>query len=721
MKQLIQYFKTGNLELIDAPVPKANPNSIVIKSTCSLISVGTEKMLINFGKASLLQKAKQQPDKVKQVVDKIKTDGLISTLEAVKSKLNEPTPIGYSNVGIVVEKDEFVTEFTVGDRVVSNGPHAEYVKVPWTLAAKVPENVIDDDASFTVLGSIAMEGVRLIQPTLGETIVVIGLGLIGQLTLQILQANGCHVIGLDIDKSKVDLAKSLGVDSTLSGSTSENVKYILGASNGIGADGVIITASTTSEEILSQAALMCRKRGRIVLVGVVPITVPRNLFYEKELSFQVSSAYGPGRYDPIYEEKGIDYPLPYVRWTAKRNMEAFLFLLSQGKLDVGSLITHRFKFEDAVSAYQSIDNENPLGIILEYMNKKNEKIKIIDLFETSKDEKTLKENKLSVIGLIGAGNFAKMMLLPALKNANANIKMISDSNGYSSVITGKKYGALQAVSDTNEIFKDNEINTVFIATRHSSHASLVRKSIESEKNVFVEKPLAIRFEELKEIYQIIKKHDSVRLMVGFNRRFSPFSEKLQKKLANRSDPISIIITVNAGAIPINHWVHDPEVGGGRIIGEGCHFIDLARFLVGHPITTVSVISTVGHSQTDEDKAMWLMSFQDGSQAAIHYLANGNKKYPKERVEVFSSERVFVIENFKHLHAFGDSMKLKKLKQDKGHREEVKRFIESVNRGLPSPISLDEIFEIHLVTLAVRMSLEQKKSVSISELWTKLQK
>ncbi len=716
MKQLIQYFRTGETELIESPVPKSDTNSLVIETNRSLISVGTEKMLLNFGKASLIQKAKQQPDKVKQVVDKIKTEGLLTTIDAVWNKLNDPIPLGYSNVGKVIEAGEHVTEFKMGDRVVSNGHHAEFVKVPWTLAAKIPDKVKDEEATFTVLGSIAMQGWRLLNATLGETIVVIGLGLLGQLTIQIARANGCKAIGIDIDESKIKLAKELGVEAIKSQLLSENVNYILESTNGIGADGVIITASTTSDEILSQSAMMCRQRGRIVLVGVVPISVPRDLFYEKELTFQVSSSYGPGRYDPTYEFKGIDYPLPFVRWTAKRNMESVLFLLDQNKISVMELITHNYKFEKIKEAYQLLDSGNPLGVIVEYKKKKNDTKKIdFKKLEAKKDNKA----KKPVIGFIGVGNYAKMTMLPAFKEIGINIKTIASLEGYSASIAAKKYHISTASSDSADVFEDNGINTVFITTPHNSHAPLVISALQSNKNVFVEKPLALNIQELKNVYNEIDENNNLNLLVGFNRRFAPTAEKVRERLKQRVDPISIIITVNAGAIPMNHWVHDPEIGGGRIIGECCHFVDLARYLIGKPITEVTAISTDGHSGTDEDKVIAMLKFKDGSQASIHYLANGNKSFSKERIEVFSSEKVYVIDNFKNLMAYGDSLKIKKMKQDKGHKEEIRKFLNLIENNLPSPIPLKEIFEVHLATLAINISIQEKRFVELSEMWEKL--
>lgn len=717
MKQLIQYFRTGETEIIDSPVPTAGAKNLVIESQRSLISVGTEKMLLNFGKASMINKAKQQPDKVKQVIDKVKTEGLLSTVEAVWTKLNDPIPLGYSNVGEIVETGGFVTDFKRGDRVVSNGPHAEFVSVPWTLAAKIPEKVDDESAAFAVLGSIAMQGWRLINPTLGETIVVIGLGLLGQLTMQIARANGCRVIGFDIDDSKIETAKNNNLHAVKSSEVEKNVSLVHQLTNGIGADGIIITASADSEEILSQSAMMCRQRGRIVLVGVVPITVPRNLFYEKELTFQVSSSYGPGRYDPVYERKGVDYPLPFVRWTAKRNMESFLFLLENEKVVVKSLISHRYKFDQIRSAYSDLDSINPLGVLIEYAEKKDNR-NIIEIKKSSGKVETKKNEP--VIGLIGVGNFAKMTMLPALKEIDANIKTIATLEGYSAAIAAKKTNVKVLSSDAEHIFKDVEINTVIITTPHSSHAALVLQGLKSGKNIFVEKPLALTFEDLKQIYKVKNKKSKLNLMVGFNRRFAPTTNQLINRLKNRIDPVSVIITVNAGAIPMDHWVHDPETGGGRILGEACHFIDLARFITGSEIEMVSAMSTQNHSGTDEDKVIITLSFKDGSHASVHYLANGNKSFPKERIEIFSSEKVYVIDNFKTLKSYGDNLKIRGMKQEKGHSKGVNSFLQSIKEGKPSPIPEEELFEIHLATIAVNLSVAEKKNINIADLWEKLQ-
>lgn len=716
MKQLIQYFRTGELEIIETPMPKRTKKTLVIETLNSLISVGTEKMLLDFGKASLLNKAKQQPDKVKQVLTKIKTEGLLTTFDAVWNKLNEPIPLGYSNVGKIVEVAEMSDEFNIDDRVVSNGPHAEFVKVSQNLTAKIPENISDEHATFTVPGAIAMQGVRLFKPEIGETVVVVGLGLLGQLTLQILRANGCMVIGIDVDQDKVDLAQKMGFMAIKSTNLEENLNFVLQVSNGIGVDGVIITASTSSGDLLSQAAVMSRKRGRIILIGVIPISVPRNLFYEKELSFQVSSSYGPGRYDPLYEEKALDYPLPFVRWTAKRNMESFLQLLANDKIEVDHLITHRFEFENVKDAYKVIESDNPLGIVLHYTNeKKTDKIILSPFGEGTTN---IDPSKVR-IGFIGVGNFAKMVLLPAISNTKAKIEMIASSDGLSAAIAAKKAGSPTIVSDEMLIYENEMVNTIFIATRHSAHKAQVLQSLEHNKHVFVEKPLAISLEEIKEIYKIHNMNQNIRLMVGFNRRFAPATQKLFNRIKNRKNPLSISVMVNAGPLPPDHWVHDAELNGGRIIGEGCHFVDLVRYLVGAKIESISAMSTKGYVGTDEDKVITTLMFEDGSHAAIHYLANGNKSFPKERVEVFSSEKVYVIDNFRSLKSYGDSIALRGLKQDKGHNQEVKEFLEAIENGKPNPIPIDEIYEVHLATLAIYKSLSEQRIVKMKEMWENL--
>jgi predicted dehydrogenase len=714
MRQLVQNLKTGEIELIEVPTPVVSSSTVLIKSRCSLISVGTERMLVEFGKASLLEKARSQPERVKEVLQKIKTDGLLTTIDAVMARLDEPLPLGYSNVGIVVDIGKNVEGFSIGDRVVSNGSHSEVVNVSKNLVAKIPDNVDDENAVFTVLGSIALEGIRLLSPTLGEYIAVIGLGLIGQLAVQLLIASGCKVLGIDIDEGRVKLAESFGAEGLTIKPGVSPVEGALAFSRGRGVDGVIITASTKSNEPIEYSADMCRKRGRIVLIGVTKIDIPRDKFYKKELSFQVSCSYGPGRYDRLYEEKGIDYPFEYVRWTAKRNFEAVLDMMSMGKIDVKPLITHRFSFNDAVEAYNVLLKEKPLGVILQYEDKD---FKAVRLIELNKRPLTLTPSK-PCIGLLGVGNFAKMVLLPAIKKTKARLKFIASSGGVSGAYAGRKFGFEFVTSDYNKVLEDEEINTIFIATRHSSHASLVIEALKKGKNVYVEKPLALNVGELKDIISAYKDSDRV-LMAGFNRRFSPFVRRLKEVISSRKDPLCINIMVNAGMIPFDNWVYDPEIGGGRIVGEACHFIDLSRFIVGSRIVEVYAITTKGHSGSDEDKMVINLKFEDGSIGTINYFANGSKTYPKERVEVFNEGKILVIDNFKSLIGYGVNCRLKSLRQNKGHEKEVEEFIKAVSDGRESPIPFEELVEVTLASFSAVKSATLGMPIKLVDFYKEL--
>ena len=717
MKQILQNLKTGKTELMEVPCPTVKPGHLLIKTAFSVISAGTERMLVEFGKASYLSKAKQQPDKVKQVLNKLKTDGILSTLSSVQAKLDQPLPLGYSNAGTVIEVGRGVDNFNIGDRVISNGSHSEVVCVPKNLCAKIPEGVNDEEAAFTVLASIALQCVRLARPTLGENFVVTGLGLIGQLAVQILIAQGCRVLAIDFNKERLELAKRFGAETVDLSKGEVPISRGLEFSKGQGVDGVIIAASTKSSEPVHQAAQMCRKRGRIVLVGVTGLELSRADFYEKELTFQVSCSYGPGRYDTEYEIKGQDYPFGLVRWTEQRNFEAILQMMKDKRLNILPLISHRFPFEEAEEAYKLISSKEPfLGIVLQYpLNKEKESENLfsrnIILVQRKNEEKRLAEPTEPVIGMIGAGNFTNQILLPALKKTGVRLKSIASSGGVNGTYLGKKYGFEQSITDVERIFKDPEINVVFITTRHNSHAQFVCRALEAGKNVFVEKPLAINLEELEkviEIYNKSKKHNSPTLMVGFNRRFAPHIVKMKSLLDNTKEPKALIITVNAGQIPADHWTQDPKVGGGRIIGEGCHFIDLMRFLVGYPIAGVksTVIGDYSKVEPRGDKITFTMTFADGSFGTVHYLANGHKSFPKERIEVFCGGKVLALDNFRVLKGYGWSefKTMRLLRQDKGHTEEVQKFIEAIKEGKESPISAEELFEVTRVSFEIEKSL-----------------
>ncbi|MEJ6788904.1 bi-domain-containing oxidoreductase [Brevundimonas sp. BR2-1] len=702
MHQVIQNMSNGETRIEHAPTPKAPARGLLIRTSCSLISAGTERMLVDFGRASMLTKARQQPDRVRQVIDKARTDGLFSAIETVRSKLAQPLPLGYCNVGVVLETGRDVRGFEVGDRVVSNGPHADVVAVPRTLAARIPDNVDDSAASFTVLGAIGLQGLRLANPTLGEAFVVTGVGIIGLLTVQLLRAQGCRVLAIDFDESKLALARRFGARTCNPGAGEDPLAAGLSFSRGQGVDGVIITASTTSNDPVSQAAKMCRKRGRIVLVGVAGLDLNRADFYEKELSFQVSCSYGPGRYDPAYEEEGHDYPVGFVRWTEQRNFEAVLDMLADGRIDTASLISHRVDFTNAPAAYNVLaEDRSALGILLEYPEKPADELLISSLAI----QPAVFNSGKAVCGFIGAGNYASRVLIPAFRKSGAQLKTIVTAGGLSGVIQGRASAFAEASTDVEDMLADAEINTVAIVTRHNSHARLVAQALTAGKNVFVEKPLAITLDELELVEQAwgAAGRDRARphLMVGFNRRFAPQVVKMKTLLATVNEPKSFIMTVNAGAIPANHWTQDSAVGGGRIIGEACHFIDLMRHLANSPIVSVQARS-MGRAESGmitEDKAAITLGFEDGSFGTIHYLANGSSVFPKERVEVFVAGRVLQLDNFRKLKGFGwpGFSRMNLMTQDKGQNGCAAAFLAAVEGGAV-PIPAEEILEVARVTI-----------------------
>lgn len=703
MKQILQSFKTGITELADLPSPTVKPGQVLIQTTRSLVSLGTEKMLVEFGKASLIQKARQQPDKVKMVLDKIKTEGLTPTIETVFNKLEQPLPLGYCNVGKVIEVGLGVTDFKIGDRVASNGEHAEFVLVPQNLVAHIPKNVSDDEATFTVIGSIGLQGIRLLNPTMGETVVVIGLGLIGLLAAEMLIANGCKVIGYDLDDTKVEIAKSKGVIAFNPLKGNDPVKFIINETNNVGADAILITASAKTNDIISQAAQMSRKRGRIVLVGVIGLNISRSDFYEKELSFQVSCSYGPGRYDDDYEFKGNDYPLPYVRWTEKRNFETILQLISSKKLNVKDLISEIVALEEFKKIYSNIGNTKSIASIITYS-------------EDSKPENTISVNKKNlissrgVIGLIGAGNFTKMTLLPALKGTDAQIKHIVSSGGVNGTALAKKYNITQSTTDYDLVLDDKDVDLVMITTRHNLHAEMVIQALNKGKHVFVEKPLAINLEELEAIDKSYKKSNGT-LMIGFNRRFSPHIQKIKSLVGDV--PMNVIATMNAGAIPSDVWVHDMKVGGGRIIGEACHYFDLMVFLTGSKIKAVCMNALGANPSENTDNASVLVKMENGSSGVVNYFANGSKSYSKERLEVFSHEKVLIMDNFIKTTGYGTKGFSKlKTKLDKGHKTQFGSILEKIKDGDIGIIPYDELINVTKASLASIESLKQGSWVNV---------
>lgn len=704
MKQILQSLKTGATEIAELPVPAVRRGQILIGTTQTLVSAGTERMLVEFGKAGWLEKARQQPDKVRMVLDKIKTDGFMPTLEAVFNKLDQPLPLGYCNVGCVSALGAGVAHFEIGDRVISNGKHAEVVSVPFNLCAKVPEAVSDEEAAFTVLGAIALQGIRLVQPTLGETVVVTGLGLIGLVTVQLLRAHGCRVLGLDFDPEKLEMARAFGAEVVDLSKGQDPVAAAMAYSRGRGVDGVIVTAATKSSEPIHQAAHMCRKRGRIVLVGVTGLELSRADFFEKELTFQVSCSYGPGRYDNNYEEKGNDYPVGFVRWTEQRNFEAVLDMMADGRLDVKPLISHRFAISEAEQAYELVGGAGKsLGILLRYpgLTIDNDARTVAVPSHAQSERAPVSACGVSVIG---SGNYATAVLLPAFKTAGARLRSVASATGVSGLHAARKFGFEETTTDTERLFGDSETGALVITTRHDSHAQYVLRAIEAGKHVFVEKPLCLTLEELVAIETALAaRHasgaSSVMLMVGFNRRFAAHVQRMHQLLASITGPKSFVMTVNAGAIPAEHWTQDPAVGGGRIIGEACHFIDLLRFLADAPFTgweRMDMDSRTGDTVTIQ------LRFGDGSIGTVHYFANGSKSFPKERLEVFAAGRVLQLDNFRKLTGFGwpGFTKLSLWRQDKGQKACAKAFVDAISQGGASPIPLEQVIEVSRISIEI---------------------
>ena len=706
MKQIIQDLSSGDTILEDIPAPLVKPGHVLIQTTRSLVSLGTERMLVEFGKSNLFQKAKQQPDKVKEVLNKIKTDGLKPTINAVFNKLGQPIPLGYCNVGIVIAVGKGVQEFSIGDRVSSNGPHAEIVCVPKNLVVKIPYNVTDDEATFTVIGSIGLQGIRLVNPTFGETIVVVGLGLIGLITAQLLKANGCHVIGFDFDTKKVNIAKSFGIDAINPSDGIDQVAYVLNATNSIGADSVIITASNKSNDIISQSAKMSRKRGRIILVGVIGLDISRADFYEKELTFQVSCSYGPGRYDDNYEQKGEDYPLPFVRWTEKRNFETILNAISNKTIELEPLITEKIALTEYQKIYGNMSQNNSIASLLIYPEQQVNLNRSIEL-STNKIK-----SANGIVGIIGAGNFTSAMILPCLKKTPANLKFISSSSGLSGTTLAKKYKISNSTTDNSLIFDDKDVDLVMITTRHNSHANLVIESLKSGKNVFVEKPLALNQDELDKIIEAYSLSGKT-LTVGFNRRFAPLAIQMKKVLGSVNSPMNIIATMNAGFIPSKVWVHDMEIGGGRIIGEACHFIDLITYLSGSKVKAVCMNSMGIQANENTDNASILLKYENGTSAVINYFSNGSKAYSKERIEVYHQEKTLVMDNWRKLHGFGFSIfNSSSSGQDKGHQNQFDLLLSSIQNGGDQIISFDEIVNTTKASFAAVESLKKGAWVNV---------
>lgn len=707
MKQLLQSPQSGENVLHDVPTPALLRGGVLVKNCHSLVSAGTEKAMVEFGKQNLLRKARSRPDLVRQVLNKARTDGALTTYRAAMQRLEEGLALGYSCAGVIAGVGEGVEEFQQGDRVACAGAgyasHAEVVFVPKNLVVKLPENLSSQEAAFVTLGTIALQGVRRAELLPGERVAVIGLGLLGLLTVQLLNAYGHPVLGLDVSRRQLEKGNSLGLPAGAVIGEDSVEKAVAGFTDGRGLDAVIITAGTKSSQPVQLAGEICRDRGRVSVVGDVGMDVPRRVFYAKELDLHVSRSYGPGRYDPVYEEKGIDYPIGYVRWTEKRNMEEFLRLVSTGRVDVKSMISHVFKFEEALKAYELI-MENPhqedfTGVLLKYDTSK-EHASTVHLAPGKKQAPT----DTVTVGLIGGGAFARGTILPALRKLpGVEIKAVATASGKGAGEIARKYGCAYATTDPAEILDDDSVNLVVIATRHNLHAVLAVEALSKGKNVHVEKPLALNIDELREVLQA-ERASTGRLMVGFNRRFAPMGLKAKSTFAKRSGPLMAHYRINAGFVPRDHWVHDPVEGGGRILGEVCHFVDFLHFLVGEaPVKLYATKVPQKGNVVANDNVTVMIDFADGSRGSILYTAMGDRHLAKEYVEVFCDGKSLTIDNFRTAGPLS-------LGQDKGFVGEFTALVEAIAQGKPSPIPIDELALSSLATIKILEALNTGEAV-----------
>ena len=674
------------------PLPSISKGMVLVENKFSLISAGTERGTVKVGKASLIGKAKQRPDLVAQVLQNIKKEGLKATLDKVKTKLDSLKALGYSTSGVVSASMDTNNLFQVGDRVACAGQdyasHSEIVAIPQNLVAKIPDNVSFEDASYTTLGAIALQGVRQSEPTLGDNVCVIGLGLLGQITCQLLKANGCNVFGIDLSSRLVSLANETTADNAMLRSDPNLLATIDDFTNGHGFDSVIITAATSSNDPIELSAEIARKKGKIVVVGAVKMDIPRDPhFFRKELDLRMSCSYGPGRYDVSYEENGQDYPYAYVRWTEQRNMEAFLKLISNGSVNLKPLTTHVFDIIDAERAYDIVlgkVEEPSIGILLKYDESNS-------LKRQSKFEVNTNALKKINIGFIGAGSFAQSYLIPNVKDTGASLDTVVTTKGITSKNVAEKFGFNHTSSNADDVIGNAQINTVFIATPHNSHAHYAVSALNANKHVFIEKPLAMNSEELKDVEKAYK-DSSVKLMVGFNRRFADVSKAIKKAFENLTEPVFVNIRVNAGFIPKEHWTQNPEIGGGRIIGEMCHFIDLMQYFTdSEPIKVYAeCINIANDKMKADDTISIIVKFKNGSVGNLNYLANGSKSLPKEMIEIFGGGIIGRINDFRsgELHQGSKITKLKS--SSKGHKQEVEAFLTAIKEGKLSPISFESI-------------------------------
>lgn len=721
MKQVVQNFKTGELKIEELPPPALRPGGLLVRTAYSLISAGTERTTVATAQSSLIGKARQRPDLVMQVLDTLRREGLRNTYEKVMARLETVKALGYSSAGVVIGVGEGVGGFHVGDPVACAGAgyasHAEVNFVPANLCTPVPEGLSLDKAAYTTLAAIALQGVRQARPQLGESVVVIGLGLLGQLTVQLLVAAGCRVFGIDLDPVTVELARKSGAHEAVL--RSEDVHKLVEAfTSGRGADSIIITASTSSNDPVKLAGEIARDRARVVVVGAVKIDIPREHFYMKELELCLSRSYGPGRYDPSYEEFGFDYPIGYVRWTEKRNMEEVLRLMAAGQLNIDLLTTHRYRIERATEAYDLILGKNgqePVcGVLLEY----DTASPVVSRVETKHAAKVarLRDGRVGV-GFIGAGNFATASLLPHLRDHDAVVLTgLANSTGISGKNTAERFRFGFCASSPSEVISDGGTDAVFIATRHNTHAPLVCEALRAGRAVFVEKPLCLNEAELKSVLEAWRASERPALMVGFNRRFAPLAVEIKKAFGRKTTPFSINYRVNAGFIPKDSWIQDPIQGGGRIIGEVCHFIDLMQYFTdAEPVKVYGEAVTTGsEKETDEDTVQITLKFSDGSIGNVSYIAVGDKGFPKERVEIFGSNAVAILDDFKSalFTKGGGSRSLGNGSQDKGHRQEVRAFIDTLVKREAMPITVKSIVATTLTTFKILESLQSGAPATI---------
>jgi predicted dehydrogenase/threonine dehydrogenase-like Zn-dependent dehydrogenase len=720
MKQLLQNIKEGNAEIVDVPIPAIKSGHILVKNHASVVSSGTERMVVEFAEKNLLMKAKSRPDLVKQVLDKAQREGIIPTIQAALNRLDTPMALGYSSAGEVISVGDGVEDIKPGDRVACAGGgfacHAEYVLIPKNLFAKIPDSVSYEDAAFSTLGAISLHGFRIAAPQIGEKVAIIGLGLLGLIMIDICKAAGLKVFGIDLDQSRVDQAKSKGV---LAVHREMALDQGLNFTENRGFDVVFICADTNSNDPIELAGQLARDKGTVVAVGAVGLEIPRKIYYEKEINVLISRSYGPGRYDHTYEEQGKDYPYGYIRWTEGRNLSAIIDLIESKKIDFKSLITHRFPIEEGVKAYETItgkNNEKFLGVIIQYPDNVETKIseRHVDL---QKPSGLNLEGKQVSIGILGAGLFASAVFLPMIQKTTSVRKVgICSAKGLSARQLAKKYNYEFACTDETEIVKSNEINTVVILTRHNDHARQIISGLQANKHIYCEKPLALNTTELLEIKQAYKNAHS-KLMVGFNRRFSPFILKAKDFIIKSSEPKIIHYRVNAGFIPSNHWVHDPLQGGGRIIGEGCHFIDLCIYLADSKPVSIQTIGLPNIGKYNDDNVIINIIFEDGSMATIEYLANGDKSVEKETLEIFSGGKVVQLIDFRKLILTSNGKKTQyqsRFTQDKGHLGSWQAFINSIELNLEAPITFEALFESSLAALMAVESLRKKETIFIDE-------